>query len=114
MNPNLITWEVEYKDGTRLRERDGNQYEQIPRGFVTAIDLHSAELGQVVVHLPTQGSPDFFYRRRTQMVQGGPSRILYLLGIYPEVCLALDAASERVTEIPVDIDPVEAEPFYSR
>lgn len=114
MNPNLITWEVEYQNGTRLRERDGNEYEKIPRGFVTGLALHSAELGQVVAHLSTEGSPNFFYRRRTQMIQGGPKRILYLLGIYPEVCLVLDAEAEKVTEIPVDIDPVEAEPFYSR
>lgn len=106
----MITWEIEYQDGTKVRERDGDQYEQIPRGFVKSIALYSVELDEVVVHLPTKGSPNFFYRRRTRMDAGGSKRVSFLLGIYPDFCLQLNELGE-VTEIPVDIEPVDSEPF---
>lgn len=111
MNPHFITWEVLYSDGQVLRERDGRRYDQIPRSGVTGLALYSAETSGQVLVLPTEGNPNFFYRRRTQMLQGGARRIVYLVGIYPGFCLLFDPTAEHVSQIDVDIQPLAGEPF---
>lgn len=111
MNPHLITWEVLYYDRQTLRENDGVRYDQIPRSGVQAIALRSAETAGQVLVLPVDGNPNFFYRRRTQMIQGGPSKVVYLLGLYPGFCLRFDPTLETVTQVDVDIDPLDCEPF---
>lgn len=113
MNPHFITWEVHYHDGQILREREGYKYDQLPRAGVKGIALHSSEYSGQVMFLPTEGNPNFFYRRRTQIIQGGPSRVLYLIGIWPGFCLQFDPAQEHVTQVDVDIQPLEKEPFAS-
>jgi hypothetical protein len=111
MNPHLITWEIRYVNGDVLRERDGIRYDQIPRRGVRAVELHSSEHASAVLGMPVDGSPNFFYRRRTKMVQGGPSRILYILGIWPGFAIEFDPMAEQVNQVEVDIDPLPFEPF---
>lgn len=105
MNPDLIIWEIEYFNGRILRESDGIPYGKIPRDGVSTLGLFSLEFGQPLVSFDVGGRTNFFYRRRTRMIQGGPARVAFLLGLYPYFGLRLDTATGQVDEVEPDIVP---------
>lgn len=109
MNPHLIFWELGYLDGRTLSEADGVPYGRAPRNGVQSIRLISSEHHQVLLNLEVRGSEKFFYRRRTQMIQGGPPRILYVLGVLPDFQVVFDPSIGEVRQVPVDVDPMEFE-----
>lgn len=108
MNPHVVSWEIQYRDGRVVRERDGIAYGNIDRRDVDLVALHYPGVGRFF-GLPVNGRRNFFYRRRTQMRQGAGSRIVYLLGFYPDLCVEVDPVGQSVREIPVDINPMQAE-----
>lgn len=109
MNPNFIYWELVYADGQVLSEGEGVPYGEAPRRGVHSIRLVSMEHHQVLLNLEVHGNEGFFYRRRTQMVQGAGTRVVFLLGIYPDFQVVFDPQVGVAKETEVDISPMSFE-----
>jgi hypothetical protein len=81
----VVTWEVDYRDGRVLRETEGARYKDIDRGQLKVFKLVKA--GEVLLEaFPPPGATgaNLVYRRRTtQSLLDGSRRVIFLIAYAP-------------------------------
>ncbi len=83
MNPDTITWEARYTDGTVVRE--GTPYGEIDRAKLDVFALTHEGIDLLAVTVAEALRDRFFYRRRTKFIQGDNDKTVhFLIGYFPE------------------------------
>jgi len=78
-----VTWEALYPSWSQ-KEVDGVKYSDLDRSLITGFRLSTPEGIAVEIDLHNQQDRDsFVYRRRTQISQGGPRKVVFMLGFVP-------------------------------
>lgn len=87
VNADFVFWEVEYANGTTLREgQDGLTYGGINRATLKKFKLVNTE-GTVIFETwppPGKNGHNFVYRRRTRIMENGQKMTLFVLGWLPD------------------------------
>jgi len=79
-----VTWEALYPTWTQ-KEVDGAKYSDLDRERITGFRLVTPEGVALEIALDIQKDKDsFVYRRRTAIVQGGPRKVLFIVGFMPD------------------------------
>lgn len=97
----VVTWEVTYRNGRVLREREGAVYAQIERGEVTRFALVMP--GEVLFETwppDEQAGRRLLYRRRTTIAPGEGRGVGFLVGWVPELLWWIDPGSMSYRESP--------------
>lgn len=111
----LITWEVEYIDGTLHKEKEGAVYAGIDRNSLKKFKLMTIDGNVLFETWPPPGfnGHQLVYRRRISMIQTeGIRKVLFLLGWMPNgPAFVIDIAGGTYRELPKGFDPTDPEAY---
>lgn len=83
LEADLVMWEVDYANGSTVKEANGIKYEDLNRAQIKKFRLVAP--GEVLIEVPTgPGTPGnkLVYRRRTVMGTSG-RRVVFVIGFAP-------------------------------